>query len=84
MVEMVMIATIMVLIYRWGDGSEDDIGADMVWEGFYTSDSWNQPVTYIHIQFSTNIANVRRAPFLCDQPDTFHTIRITKGGIKSV
>ena len=66
-----------------GDGSEDDTGADMI-RGVYTSDSWNQPVIYNHIQFPTKIANVRRALFLCDPPDTFHIILITMGGIKSV
>ena len=66
-----------------GDGSEDDTGADKV-RGVYTSDSWNQPVTYNHIQFSTKIANIRRAPFLCEQPDTFHATLITMVGIKLV
>ena len=52
--------------------------------GFYTADSWNPPATYCHIQFDTEIANVRRALSLCDLPDNFHTILITVGGITTV
>ena len=79
----VMIATLMVLFYRWG--MVQRMTPVLIWYGgVYTSDSWNQPVTYNHIQFSTKIANVRRALFLCEQPDTFHATLITMGGIKLV
>lgn len=82
-VAMVMIATLMVLFNQWGMAQR--MTPVLTWYGgVYTSDSWNQPVTYNHIQFPTKIANVRRALFLCDQPDTFHIILITMGGIKSV
>lgn len=71
------------VILSVGDGSR--MKPVLIWYGgVYTSDSWNQPVTYNHIQFSTKIANVRRALFLCEQPDTFHATLITMVGIKSV
>eukprot|EP00814_Leptocylindrus_danicus_P018071 CAMPEP_0116023414 /NCGR_PEP_ID=MMETSP0321-20121206/11583_1 /TAXON_ID=163516 /ORGANISM="Leptocylindrus danicus var. danicus, Strain B650" /LENGTH=161 /DNA_ID=CAMNT_0003494701 /DNA_START=525 /DNA_END=1007 /DNA_ORIENTATION=- len=55
------------VILSVGDGSR--MKPVLIWYGgVYTSDSWNQPVTYNHIQFSTKIANVRRALFLCEQP----------------
>jgi len=66
------------------DGSSDDDNAEMGRKGFYTASSWNPPAPYQNISFFQEIANVRRALYLCDIPDAFHTTLITVGGIKTV
>ena len=66
------------------DSSDDDDGADMEREGFYTAASWNPPAPYQRVPFSKEIAAIRRALYLCDIPDAFHTILITVGGIKTI
>ncbi len=66
------------------DESDDDDGANMEWDGFYTTASWNPPAPYQHVRFLQEIASLRRALYLCDIPDTFHTTLITVGGIKTI
>ena len=63
---------------------EESTSVDKVQEGFYTAESWNPPATYQQIQFSTEIADICRALFLCKLPDDFHTTLITVGGIHTV
>jgi len=66
------------------DGSNDGDNANMGREGFFTEASWNPPAPCQCVQFSQEIANVRRALYLCDLPDTFHTPLIMVGGIKTI